>query len=126
MYSFNVQSRFNQLNESKIMYQSINFSEFCDAFRRCDRQDQFSYEGKRALFEYIEALEEDTGTPYELDVIALCCEWSESSIADVATEYNIDIDGMDNDDALEAVSDFLRDNTQIAGTTPGGIVYKQF
>lgn len=108
------------------MYQSINFKDFCNAFNQASRSEQFSYEGKKALFEYIEALEEDTGTPIGLDIVALCCDWSESSIADVAAENSIDIDGMDNDDALEAVSDFLRDSTQIAGYTPGGVVFQQF
>lgn len=33
--------------------------------------------GKRALFDYLEAYEEDTGDEVEFDVIALCCEYTE-------------------------------------------------
>ncbi len=57
------------------MKTTVNFSEFCDAFEM--RKENFSYEGKRALFDYLEEYEEDTGQEIELDVIALCCEYSE-------------------------------------------------
>jgi hypothetical protein len=41
------------------------------------RGDQFSYEGLIALFDYLEMLEDDIGEPIELDVIGLCCDYSE-------------------------------------------------
>ena len=59
------------------MYQEINFSDFCDRFRDMNRDNNFTYDGKRALFDYLENLEEDTGEKIELDIIALCCEYSE-------------------------------------------------
>ena len=59
------------------MYQSINFHRFQDAFQNMNRGNNFSYEGLQALFNYLEQLEEDTGEQLELDVIALCCEYSE-------------------------------------------------
>lgn len=104
------------------MKSTVNFNDFVDAFAKCGRRDEFSHAAKRMLFDYLEEIDPD----YELDVIAICCEWSELSIADVADEYNIDIDGMDDEDALEAVSDFLRDSTQVAGYTLGGVVFQQF
>ena len=58
------------------MKQSINFYAFRDAFQAM-RPDTFSYEGLRALFEYLEALEDDTGEEIELDVIAICCDFTE-------------------------------------------------
>ena len=36
------------------MKQTVNFSQFCDAFKLMDRNGQFTYEGKRALFDYLE------------------------------------------------------------------------
>ena len=42
------------------MKQTINFSAFMDAFRAHDRHDQFSYQALRALFDYIEELEDST------------------------------------------------------------------
>jgi len=41
------------------------------------RENQFSYKGKKALFEYLEQYEEETSEQLELDLIALCCEFSE-------------------------------------------------
>ena len=57
------------------MKTTVNFSEFCDAFEL--RKENFSYGGKRALFDYLEQYEEDTGQEIELDVISLCCGYSE-------------------------------------------------
>ena len=36
------------------MIQTINVSDFRDAFKACGRADQFSYEGLGALFDYLE------------------------------------------------------------------------
>jgi len=60
------------------MKQTITFNAFVDEFNRFeDRKDQFSYQGKRSLFEYLEYYEEDTGEQIELDIVALCCEFTE-------------------------------------------------
>jgi len=53
---------------------NISFSEFCDSF---PKTNNFSYEGKRALYDYLQQYEEDTDTEVELDPIAFCCEYSE-------------------------------------------------
>ena len=45
-------------------------------------------EGLRAMLEYLEELEEGTGMPIELDVIAICCEFTEfDSIEDFKSSY---------------------------------------
>lgn len=59
------------------MKQSINRSQFHDAFHNMNRKDNFSYEGLNALFDYLEMYESDIGEELELDVVALCCEFSE-------------------------------------------------
>jgi hypothetical protein len=59
------------------MINTINKYEFSDAFQKMGRGDQFSYEGLIALFDYLEILEDDIGEPIELDVISLCCEYTE-------------------------------------------------
>jgi len=93
----------------------MSIYDFEDAFRKAGRKDQFSYDGKKVLFDYLEAYEDDTGEKVELDVIALCCEYEESSIADIAANYDIDIEGLEEEEALETVMDYLRDNTQVVG-----------
>lgn len=69
------------------MYINVNFHAFQDAFRHCDRQEQFTYTAQRALFDYLEQLEEDMGEKIELDVIALCCEYAESTDCEFRESY---------------------------------------
>ena len=76
------------------MKQTINFSQFCDNFGG-DYKNNFSYEGKKALFEYLENYEEETDTEIELDPIALCCEYSEyEDLKDLQNNYT-DIETME-------------------------------
>lgn len=56
---------------------TINFNGFERAFYDCGRGKQFSYGGLQALFEYLELLESDINEDIELDVIGLCCEYTE-------------------------------------------------
>ena len=59
------------------MKQGIGFCQFTDAFRDMGRDEQFSYDALKALFDYLEQYGEDVGEEVELDVIALCCEYTE-------------------------------------------------
>ena len=108
--------------------QSINnVYQFREAFRLAGRMDQFSYEGLEALFDYLEELSEDTGEPIELDVVALCCEYYESSIDEIVDNYNLDLSEYDDgNDALQYVRDWLNDNTSVCGEVEGGFVYAAF
>jgi len=93
------------------MKQTVNFSAFVDAFQAYDRYDQFGYAALRSLFDYLEQVEEDIGEEFELDVIALCCDYSVDSVSDIACNYGIDIEGMDDDEARDAVLDYLNEKT---------------
>ena len=82
--------------------------DFERAFKRCER-DNFSYDGLKALFEYLEEYEEGTGEEVELDVIALCCDYAEY---DSLSEYNADygtkyseIDAIQDDTTLIKIDD---------------------
>lgn len=66
-----------------------NFNNFVDAFHRMGRGEQFSYDALKAIFEYIEDYERDTGEETELDVIAICCEFSEMTENEFMDYYNI-------------------------------------
>jgi len=54
-------------------------------FKDMGREEQFSQVGIVALFEHLEELSEDIGEDIQIDVVALCCEWSEY---DDITDYN--------------------------------------
>ena len=110
------------------MKQSINFSAFVDAFRAYDRYDQFGYQALRVIFDYLEQYEQDCNEELELDVIAICCDYSTDHYKDIADNYRIDLseaDG-DEDDEKQIVLDYLNDNTMVLGETDCEIVYQVF
>jgi len=77
------------------MYRTVNFTDFVDAFRGMGRENRFTYEGKQALFDYLVEMELDTREPIELDVIGLCCEFTEyESLAQLQEDYP-DIESME-------------------------------
>ena len=110
------------------MKETVDFSGFCDAFRNMDRNNNFSYEGKKMLFEYLEQYEEDCGTELELDVIAFCCEYNEDAWSDIASNYSIDLEDCDDDDSkIETVREYLEENTILIGEPESGIfLYQAF
>ena len=58
------------------MRKTITLYDFRNDFQAI-RPGQFSYKGLAALFEYFEDLESQTGEQMELDVIAICCKYTE-------------------------------------------------
>jgi len=108
------------------MYQHVSFCDFCDTFKRLDRDQQFSYEGKQVLFDYFEEREEETGAPFIFNAIEVSCEWTESSWPEIAEYYSIDTEGMDDDEVKDAVRSYVEDRTIIAGEVSGGCVYESF
>jgi len=78
------------------MKQTVYFNDFYDVFQS-KRPDDFSYEGLKALFDYLEQYEQDCDQEIELDVIALCCEFTEyDSIETFQTEYSDDYQTFDD------------------------------
>ena len=106
------------------MKTTVNSSDFVDAFRTHNRGDQFSYEGLKALFERLEQYEEDTGEEMELDVIAICCDFSEYPTAlEAATEHGWEADAeADEDDNEVAALEWLQDQTTVIPHMKGVIV----
>lgn len=103
------------------MKQTINFNQFHDAFHNMNRGDNFTYDGLRALFDYLEQCEEETDYEMELDVIALCCEFTEyKNLAEFQGDYG---------DGLETVEDISGNTTVIPiGDNPeeDGFVIQDF
>jgi hypothetical protein len=108
------------------MKTTVSKYDFERAFVDADRKENFSYEGLAVLFDYFEDYEEQTGEEIELDVIALCCEYTEDNPDDIITNYSIDVEGLDDDEKIEAVRDYLSDNTTLVGETSTGFVYLAF
>lgn len=98
--------------ENRLMKETVNFCDFCDRFRDFDRRENFSYEGKRILFDYLEEYEEDCDTEIELDIIALCVEYSEDPLKEVLENYEL------------ASFDELQENTWAVMVTDKDVIYQ--
>lgn len=105
------------------MIQTIDLHTFAQAFRAHNREDQFSHEALRIIWNYIEDYEDQTGEQTELDVIFICCEYSEDTVKGIADSYSIDIEGLDDEEATEAVREYLEASTVLLGETSVGFVY---
>ena len=85
------------------MFQQINEYDFIKAFEQV-RPDNFSRAGLFALYEYFEQLEKDIGNPIELDVIAICCEYSEyESLEEFQKDYGDDYQSIDEIEQVTTV-----------------------
>ena len=109
------------------MKTTINQSHFVSAFKgNSERKNQFSYGALCALFDYYEQMEQDTGEEMELDVVAICCDWTEyASAVEAAEAY-----GWQADEPQDERSDtsekealiYLNDNTQVIELASGVVV----
>ena len=108
------------------MKQTINFSQFVDAFNHAGRSEQFSYDALSLIFDYLTELESDIGEELELDVIGICCEYAENTPAEIAAAYGYDIEGCDDEEALDRVVDALNNEGVYIGDNAETIVYRQF
>lgn len=112
------------------MKQTINFSQFCDAFKlSSDYKNRFSYDGLGILFHYLEDYEDSTGQELEFDMVGIACEWYEDDWESICSDYSIDLcvddwDELNDEERKAAVIEWLNDRTMVAGETEaGGIVY---
>ena len=110
------------------MKQSVNFTIFVDAFHKHNRYEQFGYSALRVIFDYLEDFEAIIGEELELDVIAICCDYSVDAWQDIAANYSIDVSEYEEEDEKEEhVRNYLQDHTQVLGETDDGqIVYQVF
>ena len=114
------------------MKTTVSRYDFERAFADAGRKDQFSYEGLNALFDYLEDYEDSTGEELELDVIALCCDYSEDTVEAIAANYSIDLNDADpeaddyEEQCRQIVFDYLSDRTSVVGDTADGFVYACF
>lgn len=106
------------------MKTTVTFYTFRDLFREI-RPGNFSSEGLACLFDYFEQYEADTGEEMELDVIAICCDFSEDTWQAIAENYDIDLsECADDEEKQEAVREFLKDEGLVGEPTPGTFVYR--
>lgn len=108
------------------MKQTVDFYDFQRAFEQC-RPNNFSREGLVSLFEYLEQWEEDCGEDLELDVIAICCDFSEDTWENIADQYGVSLEGIeDEDEKQQAVADYLTDQGAFVAQVADCFVYRNF
>lgn len=78
-------------------------------FKACNR-DYFTIEGYQAMFDMIDSLGED----FELDVIALCCDYRQDDLESVLESYGLD--------SFEEIAD----NTYTVMLDNGQVFYQRY
>jgi hypothetical protein len=106
---------------------NVHRADFHNLFQTYGRKANFSYQGLNILYEYLEDLSDCIGEDINIDIIALCCEYSESNVFNIAEDYNIDIgDLVGEAEVIELVLSYLDENTMVAGRHGSSIVFQQF
>jgi hypothetical protein len=60
-----------------MIYKEVSESAFRAEFKGGSYENNFSYEGLGALYSYLYDLSEDIGENINLDVVAICCDYTE-------------------------------------------------
>ena len=98
------------------------------------RGKEFGYDGWLAIGDYLENLSDDTGENYEVDIVGICCDYSMAeSVDEFFNEYgkysSIDPEEweeMDEEEKLEAIEEYLQDNTSIVCCDEDCIIWQAF
>ena len=100
-----------------MIIQTITSNNFVDAFQHAGRDKQFSYEGKIALYNFLE----DTYSHenYELDVIEICGSFSEyEDLEEFHQDYDPEI--YPDLEAIECIGDW-----QVIPTRSGSFIISE-
>jgi len=109
------------------MKQSITRYGFAHLFEEYNRKENFTYNGRLALFDYLEELEDNTGEQIECDIIGFCCDFSEyETVEECAKEYSLWCLEPDSyEEREEYALEQLRDRTSVI-KFEGGIIIQAF
>ena len=113
-----------------MIIQTVNVHTFREAFKSMGRQDQFSYDGLEALYEFLEDMSQDTGEDYELDVVGLCCDFSEDTYKDILSNYDLasfeEMAELDDDEQMELIVERLNEETIVVYHDDEKVLYQNF
>lgn len=97
-----------------MIYKKVSFADFLAEFEKYGRKDQFSSEALDLIFNYLN----NDDANHCLDVIAICFDFSERTLEDVADDYRVPV---------AHVRGYLEISTTVIGETDiGKIVYLNF
>jgi hypothetical protein len=111
-----------------MIYQTLNKHQFIDSFKSWDTySNHFSYEGLELLYDWLEMQKAQSDEDIELDVVALCCDFTESDVTTIQHEYTLPKNVVNTDLDFELVMEYLQENTSIVGITEQKtIIYYNF
>jgi hypothetical protein len=107
----------SKTGEIKMITQTVNRSTFINSFYKANRQDNFSYEGLSALYDYFDEMPET----WELDPIAVCCDFAEYDLNDLRREYPDYKNASD-----EEILSYLKGNTMVMDLGTGSYIILAF
>ncbi len=105
------------------MYQEITKDMFRDEFKRCGRGNQFSYEALGHLYDWLEEVYAENPCGMELDVIALCCDFAESTFDEIRSDYR---NKFEPDATNEELLKELQNETCVVWHDNLVVLYQQF
>ena len=104
-----------------MIYQTVTEFDFIRAFDDVGRSEQFSRMALKVLFEHLSELSDVAGD-FELDPIAICCEWAEYTEKELLEQYG---DGRvpsnlarREEEAAELAEELACDGTLLVVTSP--------
>lgn len=137
------------------MKKTINVYDFIREFETMGRETNFSRAGLVNLFTYIEMVEDQEGEEWELDVIDLCCNYTEYDLAEFKADYPdfyqrilydyaynntwLDLDKMNDaqiidfvekelpiDDLMNSLETEIRNETEFIKVTDNSFIIRNF
>ena len=98
------------------------------------RGDAFGYNGWEAIGEHLEQLSDDIGQDVEVDIVGICCDYSMAEGADEwfcehAQYAAIDPEeweDMNEEEKIEAIRDYLEENTMVVCCESDMIIWQAF
>lgn len=94
-------------------------------FKQCGRENHFSYEGFNALYDYLDEYSGEVGEDFKVDVIALCCDFTEYSgweelYNNYSYSYNNEsetFEELEENDELDDFKEWVQDRTTVIEVT---------
>ena len=117
------------------MYIQVTESMFHDQFRAFNREENFSYEARSLLFDYLTEAEDNganDGAGLELDIIGICCDFAEATIDAYLQDYRLldhdsDLSELSETELKEFIENDISNNSIFVGwSTDDSFVYAQF
>jgi len=94
---------------------TYSVGDFIEEMRDYDQAD-FSREGMELIFDYLSECYSDSS--FEMDVIAICCEFQEMTEDEIRQNYDVE--------DWQEVEDYLNDETSFIGKTENSFVFVNF